>query len=153
MFCVEWGSGFRDGDVPKGRQGSVSIIRKELTAVVHMECSALFGESHTRVSVSGSNPNTVLKDLQMKMRQRGRTGGARRKELWEGAPASGLPLRGAAQLREGGGCFCSLCEFAGLLDRGREEATSGGAPAARGCSIERGRRLLLGELPLRGAAR
>ena len=129
-------------------------LRKELTAVVHMECSALFGESHTRVSVSGSNPNTVLKDLQMKMRQRGRTGGARRKELWEGAPASGLPLRGAAQLREGGGCFCSLCEFAGLLDRGREEATSGGAPAARGCSIERGRRLLLGELPpLRGAAR
>ena len=61
------GSGFRDGDAPKGRQGSVS--NTEGTAVaVHMERSALFGESHTRVSVSGSNnPNTVLKDLQMKM--------------------------------------------------------------------------------------
>ena len=43
---------------------------------------------------------------------------------------------------------------AGLLDRGREEAApSGGAPAARGCSTERGRRLILGEIPLRGAAR
>ena len=56
--------------------------------MVHMECSALFGESHTRVRVSGSNPNTVLTDLQMKMRQGGGTGGARREELWEGAHAS-----------------------------------------------------------------
>ena len=32
-------------------------------------------------------------------------------------------------------------------------AASGGAPAARGCSIEEGRRLLLGELALRGAVR
>ena len=44
-----------------------------------------------------------------------------------------LPLRGAARLKEGGGCF-------------------GGALAARGCSIEGGRRLFLGKLPLRGAA-
>ena len=42
----------------------------------------------------------------------------------------------------------------GLLDREREEAApSGGAPAARDCSTERGRRLLLGELSLSGAAR
>ena len=46
-----------------------------------------------------------------------------------------LPLHGAAQLR------------------GREEAASGGAPAARGCSIEGEKRLLFGELLLRGAAR
>ena len=73
-----------------------------------------------------------------------------------------LPLRGAARLRGdrkeavlGGGSRC-----AGLLNgRAGEEAASGGAhpggahPAARGCSIEGGRRLLLGELPLRGAAR
>ena len=73
-----------------------------------------------------------------------------------------LPLRGAARLRGdrkeavlGGSSRC-----AGLLNgRAGEEAASGGAhpggahPAARGCSIEGGRRLLLGELPLRGAAR
>ena len=43
---------------------------------------------------------------------------------------------------------------AGLLNgRAGGEAASGGAhPAARGCSIEGGRRLLLGELPLCGAA-
>ena len=34
----------------------------------------------------------------------------------------------------------------------REEPVSGGAPATRGCSSEGGRRLFLGELPLRGAA-
>ena len=63
---------------------------------------------------------------------------------------------------------CSHC--AGLLDRGRQEVASGGAPAAwgclmerrrlllwgapaaRGCSIEGDKRLLLGDLPLRGAA-
>ena len=44
-----------------------------------------------------------------------------------------LPLRGAARLREEGGCL-------------------GGAPAARGYLIEGWRRLLWGELPLRGAA-
>ena len=33
---------------------------------------------------------------------------------------------------------------AGLLNREREEAALGGAPAAQGCSIERGRRLLWG---------
>ena len=36
---------------------------------------------------------------------------------------------------------------------GGEEAASGGAPAARGCSMEGEKRLFLGELPLRGAAR
>ena len=41
-----------------------------------------------------------------------------------------------------------------LHDRGRGGAgVSGGAPAARGCKIEGGRELFLGELPLRGAAR
>ena len=44
-----------------------------------------------------------------------------------------LPLRGAAQLKEG-------------------EGSLGGAPAARSCPIEGGRSLFLGELPLRGAA-
>ena len=34
----------------------------------------------------------------------------------------------------------------------RSGAVLGGAPAARGCSMEGGRRLLLGDLPLRGAA-
>ena len=83
-----------------------------------------------------------------------------------------LPLRGAARWIEGGGCFGGSSRCAGLLDRGREEPVSGGAAAARGCSIEGGRRLLggscrcaglldrygekrrllLGELPLRGAA-
>ena len=40
----------------------------------------------------------------------------------------------------------------GLLDLGREEAVSGGAPAARGCSLVQGRSLSLGRLPLHGAA-
>ena len=40
-----------------------------------------------------------------------------------------------------------------LLNRGIEEALSGGAAATRGCSIKRGRKLFLVELPLRGAAR
>ena len=39
-----------------------------------------------------------------------------------------------------------------LLDGGREEGVSGEAPAARGCSMEGGRRLSLRKLPLRGAA-
>ena len=70
-----------------------------------------------------------------------------------GGGGGGLPLRGAARWREGGGCFGGSSRCAGLLDRGREEAALGGAPAARGCSMERGRRLIWGELPLRGAAR
>ena len=36
---------------------------------------------------------------------------------------------------------------------GGKEAASGGAPAARGCLMEGGRRLLLGELPLRWTGR
>ena len=63
-----------------------------------------------------------------------------------------LPLGGAARWREGGGCFGGSSRCVGLLDGEREEAALGGAPAAWGCSIKRGRRLLLGKLPLRGAA-
>ena len=52
----------------------------------------------------------------------------------------------------GGGGGGSRC--AGLLDRERKKAAlGGGAPAAWGCPIEGVRRLLWGELPLRGAAR
>ena len=85
-----------------------------------------------------------------------------------------LPLRGAARLEKGGGCFWGSSRCAGLLDTDRRRllAASGGAPAARGCWITDMRRLLLGgafaargcsigemqrlllrELPLRGAAR
>ena len=65
-----------------------------------------------------------------------------------------LPLRGAVRWREKGGCFWGSSRCAGLFYGGGEEAASGGAPAARGyCSIEGERRLFLGELPLRGAAR
>ena len=64
-----------------------------------------------------------------------------------------LPLRGAVRWRGGGGCYWGSSRCAGLFDRGGEEAASGGAPAARGCSMEGERRLLLGELPLRGAVR
>ena len=64
-----------------------------------------------------------------------------------------LPLRGAARWRGRGGSFWGSFRCAGLLDGGEEEALSGGASAARGCSMERRRRLFLGELPLRGAAR
>ena len=64
-----------------------------------------------------------------------------------------LPLRGAAGLQTGGGCFWWSSRFAGLLGRRKEEAALGGAPAARGCPLEQGgRSLFLGELPLRGAA-
>ena len=74
--------------------------------------------------------------------------GGRRKLLW-----GELPLRGAAGLHTGGCCFGGSSRFAGLLDRRKEEAALGGAPAARGCPLEQGgRRLFLGELPLRGAA-
>ena len=64
-----------------------------------------------------------------------------------------LPLRGAAGLQTGGCCSWGSSRCAGLLDRRKEEAALGGAPAARGCPLEQGgRRLFLGELPLRGAA-
>ena len=62
-----------------------------------------------------------------------------------------LALRGAVLWRGKGGCVWGSSRCAGLFDGGRKEAASGGAPAARGCSMEGGRRLLLGELPLRGA--
>ena len=92
-----------------------------------------------------------------------------RRLFWGGAPAARgcsmagrggrlllgelIPLRGAARLREGGGCFWGSSHCAGLLNGRGGKAAFGGAPAARGCSIEGGRRLLLGELPLSGAAR
>ena len=61
-----------------------------------------------------------------------------------------------AQGCENAGSYGELLELRGgynrLLDRGKEEPVSGGAPAARGCSIEERRRLFLGNLPLRGAA-
>ena len=65
-----------------------------------------------------------------------------------------LPLRGAAQLEmKGRGCFWGSSRCAGLLDYRKKDAASGGSPAARGCSIrDERKRLLLGELPLRGAA-
>ena len=63
-----------------------------------------------------------------------------------------LSLRGAAQLTEGESSFWGSCRCAGL--QGGACFWSGGAPAARSCSINKGgRRLFLGELPLRGAAR
>ena len=65
----------------------------------------------------------------------------------------GLPLRGAARLKEGGSSLWEGCRCAGLLDWGREEALSRGSPAARGCSIEGGRKLSMRGSPLRGAAR
>ena len=77
-------------------------------------------------------------------------GGAGKEAAFGGAPAARgcsmagrggrlllgelIPLRGAARLREGGGCFWGSSRCAGLLDGG-------------------GRRLLLGELLLHGAAR
>ena len=64
-----------------------------------------------------------------------------------------LPLRGAAGLQKGGGCFWGSSRCAGLLAWSKEEAAFGGAPAARGCWIGEMQRLLWGELPLRGAAR
>ena len=63
-----------------------------------------------------------------------------------------LPLRGAARLEKCRGCFWGSSRCAGLLDYRQEEAAFGGAPAARGCSLGVRKRLLLGELPLRGAA-
>ena len=70
----------------------------------------------------------------------------------------GLPLRGAALLREGGGYFGGSSRCVGLLDskEGRGCSVLGRSRCAggpRGCSTERGRKLLKGDLPLRGAAR
>ena len=50
-----------------------------------------------------------------------------------------LRLRGAAQLMIEGRKLMFLGELLPLLDGMREEAVCGGAPAARGCSIEGGR--------------
>ena len=59
-----------------------------------------------------------------------------------------LPLRGAAPLRGEGGCFWGTSRCAGLLNGGAgKEAAFGGAPAARGCSTEGGRRLFWGGAP------
>ena len=87
--------------------------------------------------------------------------------------SSRLPLRGAAQLREGGGCFCSLivhswgCSVEGEKRLGELPLRGAAARLREGgvfiwgssrCaglldkSIEGEKRLLLGELPLRGAA-
>ena len=54
---------------------------------------------------------------------------------------------------EGGGCFWGISRCTGLIDIRTEEDVSEGAPTARGCSVDGGRRLLLGDLPLRGADR
>ena len=97
--------------------------------------------------------------------------GGRRLFLGSSRCAGGLPVRGRKEALSGGRSSCC----AGLLGRGREETLSGGAPAARGCSVEGGRRLysfwnssgggssrwdcplgtrlFLEELSLRGAAR
>ena len=64
-----------------------------------------------------------------------------------------LPLRGAARSEEGRGSKRGSFRCAGLLDGGVEEAAHGGASAARGCLMGGWRRLQMGELPLRGAAR
>ena len=61
-------------------------------------------------------------------------------------------MRGAARLKGGRRLVWGSSYCAGLLDCGREEAASGGAAAVRGCTIEGEKRLLLEELPLRGAA-
>ena len=62
-----------------------------------------------------------------------------------------LQLRGAAQLKEGEGSFWGSCRCAGLRAQLKEgEGSFWAAPAARGCSIEGGRRLLWGEIPLAG---
>ena len=63
---------------------------------------------------------------------------------------AGLLDRGEIGDVSGGSSRC-----AELLGRGEKgDVSDGGAPAARGCSVDRGRRLLWGgELPLRRAAR
>ena len=65
-----------------------------------------------------------------------------------------LSLRGAAGLEKGICGFWGISRCAGLLDyRRKEKAASGGSPAARGCWIRERNMRLLGDLPLRGAAR
>ena len=64
-----------------------------------------------------------------------------------------LPLRGAARLQKGRCCFWGISRCAELLDYRKEDAVSRGSPAARGCWITERKMLLLGDLPLRGAAR
>ena len=72
----------------------------------------------------------------------------------EEATFGGPPAAQGCSIEGAGGCFWGTSRCAGLmLDGAGEEALSRGAPAARGCSIEGRRRLLLGDLPLRGAAR
>ena len=63
-----------------------------------------------------------------------------------------LPLRGAAGMEKGRGTIWGIFRCAGLLDWRKEDDDSGGSSAARGCCVERRQRLLLGDLPLRGAA-
>ena len=54
---------------------------------------------------------------------------------------------------EGRGCVWGMSSHcAGLHNCWREGDLSGVAPAARGCTIEGGRRLYLGRLPLHGAS-
>ena len=62
-----------------------------------------------------------------------------------------VPQHGAAQLKEGEGSFWGSCRCAGLRAQLKEgEGSFWAAPAARGCSIEGGRKLLWGEIPLAG---
>ena len=61
-----------------------------------------------------------------------------------------LPLRGAAQLEtKERCCFWGSSRCAGLLDYRERDTASGGASAARGCSMEGEGRLFLGEIQLR----
>ena len=63
----------------------------------------------------------------------------RRKLLLEGAPAArGGSIGGGGKLLWKGAPVGSS-GYTGLLDRGREEVASGGAPDVRGCFFDRGR--------------
>ena len=70
----------------------------------------------------------------------------------EEAALGGAPAARGCWIQTGGGCFRGSSRCAGLLDWRNAAAAFGGAPAARGCSLGVRKRLLLGELPLRGAA-